>query len=139
MRGELLEAARVHSIVGAFYAVYNYFGYGLRELVYATALEYELIERGHQVTRELAIPVSYKGRHVAWQRIDRVVDNAVIVEIKATEKLSPADKPQLITYLRASRYQVGVLLHFGPAAKFYRVIDYPKRRGLSVAGASSNS
>ena len=61
------------------------------------------------------------------------------LEIKATEKLSPADKPQLITYLRASRYQVGVLLHFGPAAKFYRVIDYPKRRGLSVAGASSNS
>ena len=99
----------------------------------------QLIEGGHQVTRELAIPVSYEGRHVAWQRIDRVVDNAVIVEIKATEKLSPADKPQLITYLRASRYQVGVLLHFGPAAKFYRVIDYPKRRGLSVAGVSSNS
>ena len=139
MRGELLEAARVHSVVGAFYTVHNYFGYGLREFVYATALDYELSERGHQVTRELAIPVSYKGRHVAWQRIDRVVDNAVIVEIKATEKLSPADKPQIITYLRASPYQVGVLLHFGPRAKFYRVIDYPKRPSASVAPSSSSS
>ena len=48
----------------------------------------QLIEGGHQVTRELAIPVSYEGRHVAWQRFDRVVDNAVIAEIKAMEKLS---------------------------------------------------
>jgi len=76
---------------------------------------------------------------MAWQRLDQVVDNAVIVEVKATEKLSPADKPQLITYLRASRYHVGVLLHFGPNARFYRVIDYPKRRRVAVLESSCDS
>jgi GxxExxY protein len=127
MRGELLEAQRVHSIVGAFYTVYNYYGYGLSESVYAGALECELLDRGHVVVRELAVAVSYKGHHVAWQRLDMVVDQRVIVENKATEKLSPAAAPQLINYLRATPFEVGVLLHFGPKARFYRFIDFPKR------------
>lgn len=131
MHGELLEAERVQSIVGAFYTVYKYFGYGLAEAVYAGALELELIERGHRVVRELAVSVGYQGRHVAWQRLDMVVDNAVIVENKATEKLSPSAKPQLLSYLRASTFEVGVLLHFGPSPKFFRMIDSPKRRELT--------
>ena len=48
MRGELLEAERVHSIVGGFFAVYNYYGYGLSERVYSGALEHELRDRGHE-------------------------------------------------------------------------------------------
>lgn len=127
MRGELLEAERVHSIVGAFYAVYNYYGYGFSETVYAGALELELRDRGHDVVRELAVAVSYKGWHVAWQRLDMVVDDRVIIENKATELLSPAARPQLINYLRATAFEVGVLLHFGPRPRFYRFIDSPKR------------
>ena len=139
MRGELLEAERVHSIVGAFYGVYNYYGYGLSESVYAGALEHELRLRGHQVVRELAVAVSYKGLHVAWQRLDMVVDDRVIVENKATELLSPAAKPQLVNYLRATRYEVGVLLHFGPRPRFYRFIDSPKRPFGPIRAVSSNS
>lgn len=139
MRGELLEAQRVHSIVGAFYAVYNYFGYGLSETVYAGALECELIDRGHDVVRELAVAVSYKGRHVAWQRLDMVIDQRVIVETEATEKLSPSAAPQLINYLRATNFEVGVLLHFGPRAKFYRFIDFPKRPATPIRAHSSHS
>jgi GxxExxY protein len=139
MKGELLEAERVHSIVGAFFKVYNYYGYGLSEAIYAGALEYELRDRGHDVVRELLVAVSYHGRHVGWQRIDVVVDNAVIVENKATEELSPASRPQLISYLRATPFQVGVLLHFGPHPKFYRFIDSPKRSRNQIRGDSSNS
>ena len=139
MRGELLEAECVQSIVGAFYAVYNYYGYGLSEAVYAGALELELIARGHQVARELAVSVAYHGRHVAWQRLDMVVDNAVIVELKATERLSPAAAPQLISYLRAGPFEVGVLLHFGPNPRFYRYIDSPKRHHDSIRGNSCHS
>ena len=84
MNGELLEAERVHSIVGAFFTVYNYYGYGLSEAIYAGALEYELIDRGREVVRELLVAVSDNGRHVGWQRVDMVVDSAVIVENKAT-------------------------------------------------------
>jgi GxxExxY protein len=59
-----------------------------------------------------------------------VVDRAVVVENKATEKLSPAARPQLISYLRATPFPVGVLLHFGPHPKFYRLIDFPKRSAI---------
>jgi len=127
MRGELLEAERVNSIVGGFFAVYNYYGFGLSETVYAGALEHELRDRGHVVVRELWVDVSYKGRHVARQRLDMVVDGRVIVENKATEKLVEVNRVQLITYLKATSFEVGLLLHFGPTPRFERFIDHPKR------------
>jgi GxxExxY protein len=132
MQGELLEAERVHSIVAGFFTLYNYYGYGLSESVYAGALEFELTDRGHEVTREVSIAISYKGRHVTWQRLDLVVDRRIIVEVKATEKLAPTAEQQLLSYLRASRFEVGVLLHFGPSPRFRRYIDWPKRRLLGT-------
>ena len=122
-----LEAELVHSIVGGFFDVYNYFGYGLSERVYCGALAHELRERGHHVVRELLIDIRYKGRHVATQRLDMVIDDKIIVENKATEKLCPADRMQLLSYLRATKFEVGLLLHFGPTARFERYIDHPKR------------
>jgi GxxExxY protein len=122
------ERERVQSIVGGFYAVYNYYGYGLSESVYASALDYELLDRGHEITRELSVAVSYKGRHVAWQRVYVVVDRSVIVETKATERLSSAARTQLVNYLQASSFEVAVLLHFGPTPHFERFVDHLKRR-----------
>jgi GxxExxY protein len=127
MRGESHEAELVRSVVGVFFDVYNYFGYGLNERVYCGALAHELRERGHNVARELLIDIRYKGRHVATQRLDMVVDDRVILENKATEKLCPADRMQLISYLRATKFEVGILLHFGPTARFERYIDHPKK------------
>ena len=129
MRGELLEAERVHSIVGGFFAVYNYYGYGLSEAVYAGALEHELRDRGHTVVRELVVNVSYHDRYVAGQRLDMVVDDRVVVENKATEKLVPAHLDQLTAYLKATSFEVGLLLHFGPTPHYKRVLDSPKRKG----------
>ena len=141
MKRQLLEADRVYSIAGAFYDVFNYFGPGLSEAVYSPALELELIDRGHHVVRELSIPVYYKrGRYVGRQRLDMVVDSRVIVEIKASELLSRSASAQLISYLKASPFQVGVLLHFGPHARFWRFIDFPKRqRPNSTPETSCNS
>ena len=124
---------RVHSIVGSFFHVYNYYGYGLSERVYAGALAFELAHRRHVVAREIVINIQYKGRHVAVQRLDMVIDDRVIVEIKAAEKTSDADRMQLISYLRATQFEVGLLLHFGPQSRFERFIDHPKR---SVATGS---
>jgi GxxExxY protein len=112
----------VHAIVGAFYAVYNYYGFGLLESVYCGALEYELADRGHRVGREVSFAVSYKDRHVAWQRLDMLVDSKVIVEIKATEVLPRYAKRQLVSYLRASPVEMGLLLHFGPEAHFWKLV-----------------
>ena len=128
MRDELLEAERVHSIVAAFFTVFNYFGGGgMCESAYTGALEHELTLRGHKVDREVMVPVYYKGRLVARQRVDMVIDDRVIVECKATERLPVSAGPQLIGYLRATRFEVGVLLHFGLHPKFYRFIDSLKK------------
>ena len=75
--------------------------------------------------RELAVDGRYHGIHVAWQRLDLVVDNRISIE--ATEILPPYAKRQLVAYLRATTFQVGVLLHFGPEPQFWRFIDVPKR------------
>jgi len=127
MHGKLLQAERVRSIVGGFFDVYNYYGYGLLERVYAGALAHELTDRGHIVVRELVVDIRYKERHVAGHRLDMVIDDRVVVEIKAVAKLTGADRQQLISYLRASSFEVGVLLHFGPVPSFERYIDQPKR------------
>jgi GxxExxY protein len=122
-----LRPDRERSILGAFYAVYNCYGYGLAESVYSGALAYELVDRGHTVLRELAVDVRYKGRHVAWQRLDMVVDERIILEIKATEILPRFAARQLINYLHVTSFHLGFVLHFGPEPRFQRLIDSQKR------------
>jgi len=135
----LLEADRAGSIIGAFYAVYNYYGPGLAESVYSGALEEELLGRGHQVVRELLVSVQYHGRHAAYQRLDFVVDDKVVVELKATERLSRFAEQQLISYLRATEFRVGLLLHFGSVAQFHRFVDMQKHRFASIGARSRHS
>jgi len=132
MNTDLIERELVQSIAGAFFSVYNYFDFGLVEPIYCGALELELRDRGHQVAREVSVGVSYRGRHVAWQRLDLLVDRKVIVEVKATEILPKYAKRQLVSYLRATPFQVGLLMHFGPQPKFYRFVDTkPRPRSVS--------
>ena len=122
----------MYSIVAGFFTVYNYFGGGgMCESAYIGALAHELTLRGHKVAREVTVPVYYKGTLVARQRLDMVVDDTVVVESKATERLPECAKSQLIGYLRATTFQVGVLLHFGPHPKFYRFVDTRKKSHAS--------
>jgi GxxExxY protein len=127
MQHELLEAERVQSIVGGFYAVYNYYGFGFSESVYTGALELELNDRGHEVGREVAVEICYKRRHVAWYRLDLIVDQRIIVEVKAGDAMPKYAASQLLNYLHATKFEVGVLLYFGPVPKFHRFVDHPKR------------
>lgn len=137
MNGELIEGELTHSVIGAFYEVYNALGYGFLERVYMTALEHELRARGHEVRREVAVPVSYKGADVGTQRLDMVVGGAVIVEAKSTEVLHPTASRQLFSYLRATPMEVGLLLHFGPKPRFYRVFCTTHRPAGSSHGLSA--
>ena len=115
-----------HTVIGGFFEVYHHLGYGLLESVYAAALRRELEMRGLRVEREVSIEVLYKGEAVARQRIDMVINDCVIVEIKATEKVPPFARRQLLNYLRATRLELGLLLHFGPEPKVYRLVDTNK-------------
>ena len=133
----LREAEITGAIITAFYAVYDGLGYGFLESLYMAALERELRERGHAVGREVYVPVTYRGAELGRQRLDMVVDEKVVVEAKATEVLHPNASRQLFAYLRATRLEVGLLLHFGPRPKFHRVVclnDPAPRRPDTGAG-----
>ena len=117
----LIEEQLTRSVIGAFYAVHRALGFGFLEHVYANALDVELRARGHEVSREFGVTIYYGGVEVAHQRLDMVVDERVVLEIKATEALRQDATRQLFNYLRATRLEVGLLLHFGRSAKFRRV------------------
>jgi GxxExxY protein len=121
-RLELFEEALTRSAIGAFYDVYNALRFGFSEHVYMKALEHELRDRGHHVAREAATCVIYKGKELCTQRLDMVVDAKLIIEAKATIELHKSAHRQLYSYLRATDLEVGLLLHFGPKANYYRLI-----------------
>ena len=101
-------------IIGAFYAVYSALGYGFLENVYVKALMIELKKRGLNVQDELPIHVYYDGQLIGEYFADLVVNELVILEIKAAKTLATEHEAQLLNYLKATSYEVGILLNFGP-------------------------
>ena len=134
--GDLAERSLTHVIIGAFYDTYNHLGDGFLESVYASALEKELASRGLRVAREVRIEVTLKGEVVAWQRLDMGVEDKVVVEIKAGEFLPPRATRQLLNYPRATRLEVGLLLHFGPKPRHFR--EYSSNERLKLPPAVSD-
>lgn len=101
-------------IIGAFYAVYSALGYGFLENVYVKALIIELKNRGMKVDDEFQINVYYLGQRVGEYYADLIVNELVILEIKAAKHLADEHEAQLLNYLKATPYEVGLLLNFGP-------------------------
>lgn len=120
---QLLERELTGEIIGAFYECYNVLRFGLLESVYRRALAVELRSRGVRVAEESPLEVTYKGVVVGSFRVDLLIENRVVVEAKATAVLGPTDKRQLLNYLSATNLKVGLLLHFGPEAKFFRFVN----------------
>ena len=118
----LLHSEVTDSILGAFYAVYNELRYGYLEAVYSNALEVELQRRSVPYVREMLLDVTYKGAIIGKYRADFLVAGRVVVEVKATRQIGDADKRQLLNYLRTTKTEVGMLLHFGPKAEFHRMV-----------------
>lgn len=100
-------------IINAFYKVYNQLGYGFLEKVYENALAIELRKRGYKVEQQVTIKVYYDGVIVGEYKADLLVDGLVICELKATRKLAKEHEAQLLNYLKATPYEVGLLLNFG--------------------------
>ncbi|MGQ0713743.1 MAG: GxxExxY protein [Gemmatimonadaceae bacterium] len=124
---QLVEERLTHSAIGAFFEVYNALGFGFLENIYAMALERELMERGHQVGREIWVPVLHKGQELCKQRLDMIVDGKVVIETKSGPDLPKTGTRQLLNYLRATKLEVGLLFHFGPQPKVYRMVHQPAR------------
>jgi GxxExxY protein len=110
---EVSENAVANQIVDAAYRVHTTLGPGLLESVYQAALAYELEKRGMRVARQQAIPVVYEAVRIdTGFYADLVVENQVIVEIKAVETVAPVHKKQLLTYLKLADKRLGLLINF---------------------------
>jgi GxxExxY protein len=108
-------------IIGVFYEVYNELGFGFLESVYREAMRIALEQAGLRVEAEVAVPVSFRGRSVGVFRADLVVDGRVVVELKTAESINKAHEAQVLHYLRASAMEIGLVMNFGPDARFRRI------------------
>lgn len=118
----ILHRDLTQEIIRIFYEVYNELGYGFLERVYQNALFYELKMNGFDVKAQHRIKVFYKEVEVGEYICDILVNDLIILELKAQEQLVEANEFQLINYLKATNYEVGLLLNFGKKAEFKRKI-----------------
>lgn len=119
----LLHEETTDIIIKCFYKVYNELGFGFLEKVYENALLIELRSQGLKAEKQIPVPVYYLGSNVGNYFADIIVDDKVIIEIKAGENgLIEEHQLQLVNYLRATDIEVGLLLSFGKKPLFKRKI-----------------
>ena len=113
-----------YQIRGAIYDVYVALGPGLLESVYEEALAFELIQRGLHIERQKSVPIIYKGVELhSPLRLDILVENRVIVELKSVEEMKKVFGKQLLTYLRLMNLHVGILVNYNT----YNIFDSIER------------
>ena len=109
----MLHEAITERVLGAALKVHTALGAGCLESTYDACLRYQLSKDGVTLQHQLRLPVMYDGIQVdAGYRIDFLVENCVVVELKAVEKLLPLHLAQVLTYLKLSRHEVGLLINF---------------------------
>lgn len=120
--------ALTEEIIKVFYRVYNALGYGFLEKVYENAMMIEIKKEGLPAIQQSPINVIYSDQIVGQYFADIIVDEKVIVEIKAKKCLMPDDSAQLLNYLKATDKEIGLLINFGPKPEFSRkVFDNSKK------------
>jgi GxxExxY protein len=118
-------------IIKAFYTVYNTLGYGFLEKVYENALKIELRRMDLKVESQKNIKVHYTGYEVGDYFADLIVNDKVILELKAAVAICPEHEAQLINYLKATDIEVGLLLNFGKTPKYIRKIFMNSNKKLN--------
>ncbi len=118
-------------ILKSFYEVYNELGDGFLESVYENALYVVLSEHGLSVERQKDISVFFRNDIVGVFKADLIVNEKVIIELKAVRSIDPAHEAQLINYLKATNLEVGLLLNFGRIPEFKRFVFDNKRKNIS--------
>ena len=119
---EYLHQEETEEIIAAFYEVYNSLGYGFLERVYQNALFTELQYRGFDCKAQHQIKVYYKGKEVGEYFADILVNDCIILELKACVQLLREHELQLVNYLKATKIEVGLLLNFGEQPQIRRKV-----------------
>lgn len=125
---ELLYKELTDKIINVYFDVYNELGFGFLEKVYQNSLYFELKSRGFKVEAHKQLKVRYKGVEVGEYYADLIVDDLVILELKATECIVKEFEWQIVNYLRATDIEVGLLLNFGKKPEFIRKVFENSRK-----------
>jgi len=124
-----MHAKLTDTIIGSFYDVYNELGHGFLESVYREAMIVAQTQKGLRVEREKSVEVRFRGEVVGLFRTDLVVAGQVIVELKCARTIDSNHEAQLLNYLKATPYEVGLLLNFGNRPHFRRrVLETARKR-----------
>ena len=118
-------------IIGIFYVVYNELRFGFLESVYQRAMFIAHRDAGLSVHREVEISVSFRSHEVGVFRCDLLVENSVLLELKAIDRLESSREAQVLNYLRATRIEIGLLLNFGRHPQVRR-LAFDNQRKISV-------
>jgi GxxExxY protein len=118
----LIHQELSEKIIKAFYKVYNTLGYGFLEKVYENAMMIELQKMGLKAQRQVPIKVFYDMQLVGEYYADILVEDSIVLELKAAESLREEHECQLINYLKATELEVGLLFNFGKTPQFKRKI-----------------
>lgn len=119
---DIVENELSYMIVGGFFEVYNELGCGFTEPIYSRALQVVLQQKGILVEREVLFTVQFRGVVIGQHRVDMLVERRIVIEIKATERVADVAKRQVRNYLSGLKLELGILLHFGPRAEYYRIL-----------------
>ena len=128
----LLHSELTEKIIGTFYEVYNELGHGFLESVYENSLTIALKEKGLDAQQQVSVPVWFHGQRVGDFYADIIVNDLVILELKAARSIDQAHIAQLLNYLRATEVEVGFLLNFGPKPEFKRQAYSNSRKNLAA-------
>lgn len=115
------QDALTRQVIGCFFTAYNDLGFGFTESVYSAALEILFRDSGLIARREHGIDVMFRDIKVGTFRVDYLIEETLILELKAGHQLPAGSRAQLITYLRTSKKDLGLLLFFGPLPEVERV------------------
>jgi GxxExxY protein len=114
-------------VIGAAMKVHSALGNGFQEVIYQRALAIELEEENIKFVRELEMPLYYKEKHIGTRRVDFLIEEKLLVELKAVTLVEDVHYAQIINYLTAYRLEIGLLINFGEKSlKFKRFIKSTK-------------
>jgi GxxExxY protein len=126
----MINSEKTSLILKGFYKVYNSLGFGFLEKVYENALFHELNKNGLNCRKQVPIKVYYDEIQVGDYYADLIIDEDIIIELKANESLIDEHEFQLINYLKATNIEVGLLLNFGKEPQFRRKVFSNERKNL---------
>ena len=129
MKTDLKHGSVTDQILRVFYDVYNELGHGFLESVYHRSLLVALEAAGLSTSSRVAIPVWFRGQRVGHFEADVLVENCVLLELKAARSLDSSHRAQLLNYLRATDIEVGLLLNFGERPEFKRLVFDNLKKG----------